>query len=85
MTDGYTYGLGLVISGGWLLQNPMFAGYSAVEAYLPEKKIAIAVAVTFAPGAFDDEGDYANAAEALFRRIGAELAPDRAPPVPPAK
>ena len=26
MTDGYTYGLGIVISGDWLLQNPMFAG-----------------------------------------------------------
>src|SRR3954470_5866070 len=53
MTDGYAYGLGIVISGHWLLQNPMFAGYSAVEAYLPDKKIAIAVAATFAPGAFD--------------------------------
>jgi CubicO group peptidase (beta-lactamase class C family) len=85
MTDGYTYGLGIVISGHWLLQNPMFAGYSAVEAYLPDKKIAIAVAATFAPGAFDDQGNYSNAAEVLFRRIGAELAPDQAPPVPPAK
>ncbi|MCW2733485.1 MAG: penicillin-binding protein beta-lactamase class [Mycobacterium sp.] len=85
MVDGYTYGLGVVISGGWLLQNPMFAGYSAVEAYLPDKKIAIAVAATFAPGAFDDEGNYSNTAEVLFRRIGAELAPDQAPPVPPAK
>ena len=85
MTDGYTYGLGIVISGHWLLQNPMFAGYSAVEAYLPDKKIAIAVAATFAPGAFDVQGNYSNAAEVLFRRIGAELAPDLAPPVPPAK
>ncbi|WP_293243954.1 serine hydrolase domain-containing protein [Mycolicibacterium sp.] len=85
MVDGYTYGLGIVISGGWLLQNPMFAGYSAVEAYLPEKKIAIAVAATFAPEAFDASGNYSNASEVLFRRIGAELAPDRAPPVPPAK
>jgi CubicO group peptidase (beta-lactamase class C family) len=85
MVDGYTYGLGLVISGGWLLQNPMFAGYSAVEAYLPDKKIAIAVAATFAPEAFDDQGNYSNAAEVLFRRIGAELAPSQAPPGPPAK
>lgn len=85
MTDGYTYGLGIVISGHWLLQNPMFAGYSAVEAYLPDKKIAIAVAATFAPEAFDDQGNYSNASEVLFRRIGAELAPDQAPPVPPAK
>ncbi|MEN4478386.1 serine hydrolase domain-containing protein [Mycolicibacterium cosmeticum] len=85
MNNGYTYGLGLVISGNWLMQNPMFAGYAATEAYLPARKIAIAVAVTFAPDAFDDQGDYRNEAEALFRRIGAELAPEDAPPVPPAK
>jgi CubicO group peptidase (beta-lactamase class C family) len=85
MVEGYTYGMGIVISGGWLLQNPMFSGYSAVEAYLPEEKIAIAVAATFAPEAFDAEGDYSNASEVLFRRIGAELAPDHAPPAPPAK
>lgn len=77
----YTYGLGIVISGNWLLQNPMFAGQAAVEAYLPSKKIAIAVAVTYRPEAFDDRGDYRNEAETLFRRIGAELAPDDAPPV----
>jgi CubicO group peptidase (beta-lactamase class C family) len=85
MNNGYTYGLGMVISGNWLLQNPMFAGYAALEAYLPSQKIAIAVAVTFAPEAFDDQGNYANEAETLFRRIGAELAPDDAPPVPPQK
>ncbi|MCW2511435.1 MAG: penicillin-binding protein beta-lactamase class [Mycobacterium sp.] len=82
MVDGYTYGLGVVISGGWLLQNPMFSGYSAVEAYLPEAKIAIAVAATFAPEAFDADGNYSNSAEVLFRRIGAELAPNHPPPVP---
>jgi CubicO group peptidase (beta-lactamase class C family) len=81
MDDRYTYGLGIVISGDWLLQNPMFAGYATVEAYLPAKKIAIAVAVTYAPEAFDDQGDYNNEADALFRKIGAELAPDDAPPV----
>jgi CubicO group peptidase (beta-lactamase class C family) len=82
---GYTYGLGIVISGHWLLQNPMFAGYAAVEAYLPAQKIAIAVAVTYAPEAFDDQGNYHNEAETLFRRIGAELAPTDAPPMPPQK
>lgn len=85
MTDGYTYGLGIVISGKWLVQNPMFAGYAAVQAYLPARKIAIAVAVTFAQAAFDDRGDNRNEAEPLFRKIGAELAPEDAPPVPPAK
>ena len=85
MTDGYTYGLGIVISGNWLLQNPMFAGYAAVEAYLPSQKIAIAVAVTYRPGSVRRPGRLPNAADTLFRKIGAELAPDDAPPMPPPK
>ena len=85
MTDIYTYGLGIIISGNWLLQNPLMAGYSAVEAYLPSQKIAIAVAATYAPDAFDDQGSYGNAADTLFRKIGAALAPDDAPPMPPPK
>jgi CubicO group peptidase (beta-lactamase class C family) len=85
MNNIYTYGLGLVISGDWLVQNPLFSGYAALEAYLPSQKIAIAVAVTFAPEAFDDQGDYSNAADPMFRKIAAELAPEDAPPVPPKK
>lgn len=81
MTDGYTYGMGIVISGNWLLQNPLMSGYSAVEAYLPSQKIAIAVANTYLPEAFDDQGNYTNAADTLFRKIGAVMAPDDAPPV----
>ena len=83
INEGYTYGLGIVISGDWLLQNPLFAGEAAVMAYLPSKKIAIAVAVTYLPEAFDEQGNYVNAADELFRRIGAELAPDDAPPTRP--
>ncbi|BBY15428.1 serine hydrolase domain-containing protein [Mycolicibacterium litorale] len=82
MDDRYTYGLGIVISGDWLLQDPMFAGLGAVEAYLPARKLAIAVAVTFAPEAFDAKGDYPNSAQTLFARIAARLAPEDAPPIP---
>ncbi|MBX7431691.1 beta-lactamase family protein [Mycobacterium sp. Y57] len=85
MTEGYTYGLGLIISGNWLMQNPMFGGYGAAEGYLPSHKIAVAVAATFAPEAFDTEGGNENGAELLFRRIGAEMAPDDAPPMPPPR
>ena len=53
--------------------------------YLPSKKIAIAVAVTFAPEAFDSQGNYANSSDTLFRSIGGHLAPDDAPPLPPVK
>ncbi len=84
-TNVYNYGLGVVRSGSWLLQNPLLGGLGAIEAYLPSKKIAIAVAVTFAPEAFDSQGNYANSSDTLFRSIGAYLAPDDAPPLPPPK
>ena len=84
LDDFATYGLGLWITGDWLLQNPLFYGYAAVNAYLPSEKIAIAVAVTYEEEAFNSEGQYANGGDELFRRIGAYLAPDDAPPVRPA-
>jgi hypothetical protein len=74
-----------VISGNWLLQNPMLAGQSAVEGYLPSRKIAIAVAVTYRPDAFDDQGNYRNEAETLLQKLGAEMAPNDAPPAPAAR
>ena len=84
-SDGYTYGLGIITSGNWLLQNPLFAGYAAAEAYLPAQKVAVAVAVTYAPEAFDDQGNYSNQADILFRKIGAVVAPNNAPPMPPGR
>ena len=81
--DGYNYGLGVVRSGSWILQNPLLAGISGTAAYLPSRETAVAVAVTYLPGAFDAEGNYANAADRLFRSIGAVVAPDDAPPMPP--
>jgi CubicO group peptidase (beta-lactamase class C family) len=85
MSEGYTYGLGIVITGDWLMQNPLFSGYAAAEAYLPSKKVAIAVAVTYDQEAFDDAGLYKNEAESIFRKIGAQLAPGDAPPPPPQR
>lgn len=85
MSDVYTYGMGIVISGNWLLQNPLFSGSSAVTAYLPSQKIAIAVANTYLPEAFDGQGNYSNAADTLFRKIAAVMAPDDAPPAAPPK
>jgi len=79
-TNVYNYGLAIVRSGSWLLQNPLLGGLGAIEAYLPSKKIAIAAAVTFTPEAFDSQGNYPNSSDKLFRSIGAYLAPDDAPP-----
>ncbi|MEZ5144326.1 MAG: serine hydrolase domain-containing protein [Acidimicrobiales bacterium] len=77
----YTYGMGIVIKGDWLLQNPMFAGESAVAAYLPSQKIAIGVANTYAPAAFAADGTPpSNRSMDLFSAIATALAPDEAPP-----
>jgi hypothetical protein len=69
----YSYGIGVVISGQWIVQNPLFGGYGSVEAYLPSRKLAVAVAVTFGEGSFDNKGDYLNsqAAKAIVSDIAA--------------
>lgn len=81
LDERYNYGLGVVLSGPWILQNPLFAGCGSVAAYLPGEKIAIAVATTFKESAFDDEGNnaYARASWNIFAAIAAVLAPDDAP------
>lgn len=79
----HTYGLGVVITGNWLLQDPLFSGESAVEAYLPSQKVSIAVAVTYDPEAFDSTtGAYSNVAEQLWREIALQVAPSDPPPIP---
>ena len=78
-TVRYSYGIGLVTTGDWIMQNPLFGGYSAVTAYLPSERIAIAIAVTYKAEAFENNGPI-NQAQMLFRQVGALLAPDNAPP-----
>lgn len=81
LDEVYNYGLGVVLSGSWILQNPLFGGYGALEAYLPSKKIAIAVVTTYGEQSFDEQGNYkyGNASQKLFTAIGAYLAPDEPP------
>ncbi len=76
---GYTYGLGVVIIGNWLLQDPLFSEESAVEAYLPAQQIGIAVAVTYQPETDGTTGGYDNVADQLWRQIGIQLAPTDPP------
>lgn len=82
-SERYTFGLGVVIKGNWVLQPPQFGGYSAVAAYHEGRRVAIAVAVTYAPGAFDEVGDYryGNESETLFARIARVVVPDDPPPI----
>jgi CubicO group peptidase (beta-lactamase class C family) len=79
--EEYSYGLGVVLAGRWILQNPLFGGYGAIEAYLPNERIAIAVATTFGEQGFDEQGNnlHEKASWEIFASIGAYLSPDDTP------
>jgi CubicO group peptidase (beta-lactamase class C family) len=70
----FNYGLGVVNLGPWITQTKNFAGCGATVGYLPSKKLAISVVTTYAPGAFDPEGNYKNASEAIFASLADLLA-----------
>jgi CubicO group peptidase (beta-lactamase class C family) len=75
----YNYGLGVVRSGNWLLQNPLFAGLGSIEANLPSKKLSIAIAATGTIGSFGEDGSPANWTTDIFKDVAAHLAPNDAP------
>ena len=65
------YGLGVFVIDGWIVQNPSFSGYAATMAYLPARDLALAVSVTFAPGATAQ-----NPSTDIVKAIAAYLAPE---------
>jgi D-alanyl-D-alanine carboxypeptidase len=74
-TSGFHYGIGTFIVGGWIVQNPSFYGWGALQAYLPEKDLAIVASATL-----DKEAKVGlNGGEMVFNEIAAELAPDYPP------
>jgi CubicO group peptidase (beta-lactamase class C family) len=82
---GYSYGLGIVTTGDWVMQDPLFAGEAGAFAYLPSKKVAIALALTFTTDAFAPDGSYksevgGNAADQVWREIASVVAPEDPPP-----
>jgi len=84
-SEGYSYGLGIVTTGDWVMQDPLFAGEAGAFAYLPSKKVAIALALTFTQDAFAPDGSYksevgGNAADQVWREIATVVAPEDPPP-----
>ena len=75
MSEAKNYGLGVVNLGSWITQTKSFAGCGATVGYLPSKKLAVAVAVTYGSKAFDDEGSYRNVSDKIFTLLGTALAP----------
>src|SRR5829696_1848325 len=74
-TPTFHYGIGTYIVGGWILQNPSFYGWGALQAYLPEKDLAIAASATL-----DMEAEVGlNGGQMVFEEIAAVLAPGHSP------
>jgi hypothetical protein len=69
------YGIGTEVICGWVLQNPEFYGYGAVQEYLPSEALAIAAAVTLD----EDAEEGLNGGQKVFKEIAAVLAPEHPP------
>ncbi|CAM5670642.1 serine hydrolase domain-containing protein [Streptomyces narbonensis] len=69
-TEAKHFGFGVIVINGWVLQNPSFSGYAAIQAYLPSERLAIAVSATKTPTTPDG-----NMAQEVAELIAAELAP----------
>ncbi|MER7701462.1 serine hydrolase domain-containing protein [Kitasatospora sp. NPDC097605] len=70
-TEARHFGLGVIVSDGWILSNPSFSGYAAIEAYQPDTRLAVAVSTT--TGCASPDG---NTAQEVAARIVERLAPD---------
>ncbi|GAA2142401.1 serine hydrolase domain-containing protein [Kitasatospora kazusensis] len=69
-TESTHFGLGLIVAHDWVVENPSFSGYAAIEAYYPEQRVAIAVATT--KNCDTPDG---NTAEVVAKQISALLVP----------
>jgi D-alanyl-D-alanine carboxypeptidase len=74
------YGLGLIVLNTWLVQNPELNGYTAIMAYLPSRRISIALAVTRRERAAATGMNYS---QELFQAISEYLTPKRPATFPP--
>ncbi|MER5778128.1 serine hydrolase domain-containing protein [Streptomyces sp. NPDC002039] len=70
-TPATHFGFGVLVINGWIMTNPSFSGYAAIQAYLPADRLSIAVSTT--KGSKSPEG---NQAEEIAERIAAVLTPE---------
>ncbi len=72
-SDDLYFGLGVVVVNTWELQNPELNGYTGIMAYMPSRKIALAIAVTRGQSAAATGTNYS---QRLFTSISEYLTPD---------
>lgn len=66
------YGLGVLVSNGWRFQNPMLNGYTGIAAYLPRRRLSVAIVTTTLPRSATSESAFATQ---LFTTLSAYLSP----------
>jgi CubicO group peptidase (beta-lactamase class C family) len=71
-TEAAHYGIGIQVINTWIVQNPSFSGYFAIQAYLPSRHLSIAVSTTDGPTATPNN----NYAQTIATGIAAYLAPN---------
>jgi CubicO group peptidase (beta-lactamase class C family) len=79
-TVAFSYGLGVILAGPWVVQTLGFAGASGAVGTLPARKLTIAVEATNGPGAYDAKGNAGLGATQLFRALADAIAPQTMPP-----
>lgn len=67
------YGLGVIMLNTWMVQNPRFGGYNLILAYLPSKKLTIAISTTKGPKSDPDAAD----STVIFKALASFLAPEK--------
>jgi CubicO group peptidase (beta-lactamase class C family) len=80
LTDSKAFGLATILQGPWITGNKYYAGSGAEVAYLPTKKIAIAVITTYLPSAFDSQGNVKDVGPTIAASLSQAVAPDS--PIP---
>ncbi len=92
LVEDWSYGLGVMLTGDWVKQTPLFGGYASSVVTLPETRaddgraVTVAVAVTYTADSYDDWSvALRNYADDLALALAGELVPDNPPPTrPPA-
>lgn len=78
-TPEHNYGLGLINQKQWVTQTMFFSGHGASAGAIASRRLSIAVSITYAPEAFDANGDYRNASDDIFGTLADALAPGTGP------
>ncbi|MGH2938769.1 MAG: alpha/beta fold hydrolase [Solirubrobacterales bacterium] len=72
VAPGIHFGLGILVGNGWRVQNPNLNGYTGIEAYLPSRRISVAIVTTLLPRSGASETAYSTE---LFNRLARYLTP----------